>query len=490
MRMRSRMLAWVVQAAVLAAVVLAAGAGVEALAAVAPVTAPANDDLAAAQIVRNLPATLPGTTVGATTEPLEAESDCGVSTASSVWYTLRTPVAERVGIDLAAGGMLDGTVDVYHAVRSQLQSLGCERTDSHGRASLTFSTSKNGVYEIRVAALTTSQLAPFTLEVFLPTPAVSPPGAPLPAGGRAGQVDRIQNINAAFSFTLRSGVSYLINLANKTHGGCVSGALFAPGTRSFEEASPLLHISCGGFRLFTPGPGAGGRYSFQITPRLSRLGVQRFHLQVAPANSAETAPGRPLVNYARVRGALDGGRIGVLRLYRFDVRTHSNLTLRLQAPARSNFKLQLRGLDGHVIECQCAGGGAKTLQHELRPGGYYAVVLVRGTSSGQFTLERESRTITSTAISFSASNAHAGQPLTISLAVTPASSGPATVEIERFDPVFGWQFYRQLQTAVRSGRASVAFTPPAAGRWRARASFAGSRAASPSAVGFTYLLVA
>ncbi len=83
------------------------------------------------------------------------------------------------------------------------------------------------------------------------------PGATLPPGGINGQVDRIQNINAAYSFTMRAGVSYLINLANKTEGACVSGALFAPGTRSFEEGSPLLHIGCGGYRLFTPRPRPG-----------------------------------------------------------------------------------------------------------------------------------------------------------------------------------------------------------------------------------------
>ena len=40
--------------------------------------------------------------------------------------------------------------------------------------------------------------------------------------GVNGQVDRIQNVNAAYSFTLRAGVSYLINLANRTEGACVS----------------------------------------------------------------------------------------------------------------------------------------------------------------------------------------------------------------------------------------------------------------------------
>jgi hypothetical protein len=454
-----------------------------------PPPAPPNDDLGAAQAIHSLPATLEGTTVGATIEPAEAQSACNPSTTSSVWYSVRATGAERIAVNLAAAGALDGTVDVYHAVRSQLQPVTCQETDASGKASLSFKASKNGLYEIRVAALQSSQLAAFTLEVFLPTPEVRPPGPTLPFGGASGQVDRVQNVNAAYSFTLHAGVSYLINLANKTKGACVSGALFAPGTGSFEEGSPLLRIRCGGYRLFTPGPGRGGRYSFKITPRTSRKGVQHFHLQVARAGPAETAPGVALGNYEHAHGRLDGGGIQVLRLYRLDVTSHSNLTLRLTAPGSADFNLQLRNASGDVIECQCGGSGSQTLQRQMLPGRYYAVVSVRDATAGDFTLERESRTITSTAISFEPAHASPGQGVGIDVRVSPAASGPVTVDIERFDPVFGWQFYRQLQAQVSRGVASIPFVPPALGSWRANASYAGSRTASASAVGFTYLSV-
>jgi len=451
--------------------------------------APANDTLAGAQAIQSLPATVQGTTVGATIEPAENEFDCGVQTASSVWYRVRPSTAERIAVDLAAGGALDGTIDVFHAVRSQLTSVGCQQTDPQGKASLSFAASRNGLYYIRVAALKGSQLAGFTLDVFLPTPAVGPPGRSLPAAGAFGQVDRIQNINAAYSFTMRSGVSYLINLANKTEHACVSGALFAPGTRSFEEGSPLLHIHCGGYRLFTPGPGQGGRYSFELTPRESHSGVQRFHLQVAVAGGAETAPGLPLGNYAHAHGRLDGSGVRVLRLYRLDVTSNSNLTLRLHAPETADFSLQLRDQNGHLIDCQCEGSGPQTLQHQLAPGRYYAVVSVRDATSGSFTLVRESRTITTTRLSFSSNRSAPGQPLSIDVKVSPAASGPVTVDIERFDPVFGWQFYGEHRAFAAGGLATVTFTPPAVGRWRAKASYGGSRSFSPSSVGFSYLLV-
>ena len=452
-------------------------------------SAPVNDNVAAAQVIKALPATIKGTTVAATVEPGEADSRCASGTSASVWYSVRPATAERIAIDLEATGALDATVDVYHAVRSVHEPVECQQTDTQGKASLSFKASKNGLYLIRVAARAASELAPFTLDVFLPTPAVTPPGAPLPAGGAAGQVDRIQNINAAYHFTLRSGVSYLINLANTTVHACVSGRLFAPGTSSFEGGSPLLHIHCGGFRLFTPGPGKGGRYVFEVTPRAGHVGVQRFHLEVAPAGPTETAPGVALGNYAHAHGRLDSRGIRVIRLYRLDVRSHSNLSLKLIAPASAAFSLQLRDQNGHVIECACSGEGSQTLVHKLSPGRYYAVVSTDGVTAGNYTLIRQSRTITRTRVSFSSAKVAAGQGLSIDVAVTPSVSGPVTVKVERFDPVFGWQFYRQLQGFVSGGHASIPFTAPAIGRWRANASFGGSRTASPSAVGFSYLLV-
>ncbi len=448
-------------------------------------TPPPNDSSANAQIVHGLPATLAGTTIGATSEAGEPASNCAGSTGNSVWYSMRPSSAERISVDLEAGGALDATVDVYHAVRSQLGEVECDRTDAQGKASLSFKASKNGLYLIRVAALERSQLAPFKLNVFLPTPAVRPPGASLPGGGAGGQVDPIQNVNAAYAVTLRAGVSYLINLANEREGGCVRGALFPPGTHSFEDGSPVLHIGCGGYRLFTPGAGQGGRYSFEITP--GSRGVQRFHIEIARADSSETAPGLSLGNYGVGRGRLDGRGVRVLRLYRMQVTSHSNLTLKLKAPGSAEFNLQLRNANGNLIECQCGDSGSQTLQHQLRPGRYYAVVSARGTSSGNFTLVRQSRTITTTRLSFTSGSVRAGQPVGIDVKVSPAVSGPVTVEIERFDPVFGWQFYRESHAAVSSGSASVSFTPPTVGRWRANASYGGSRTASPSAVGFSYL---
>jgi hypothetical protein len=451
--------------------------------------APANDEIASAQAIHSVPATVEGTTVGATTATSEPGSNCVSQTVASVWYSLQTAGAERLAVELAAGGKLDGTIDVYRAVRSQLQPVACAQTEEEGKASLSFKAHRNTQYEIRVAALANSQLASFTLNIFQPTPAIAPPGPRLSAGGVSGQVDRIQNVNAAYSVSLHAGVSYLLNLANETRGACVNGALFPPGTSSFEGASASLRVDCGGYRLFTPGPGKGGLYSFEVTPSPEVKGEQRFHLQFAPANGTQTAPGLALGNYARAHGRLEGTGIQVLRLYRIDVTSHSNLTLRLSAPASAEFDLQLRDQNGGVIACSCDGSGSQKLQQQLRKGRYYAVVSVRNHTSGSFTLTRESRTITHTKISFGVAHGTAGAMVPLAVHVTPGASGPVKVEVQRFDPVFGWQFYRVIEVHVSEGTAVIPFTPPAVGNWRADAAYEGSLVASPSRVGFTYLLV-
>ncbi len=459
--------------------------------------APANDEVANAQPIGSLPATLSGTTVGASTTA--EEPNCDGATKNSVWYSLHASAStvQRIGVELAASGNLEAAVGVYRVVRSQLQQVECEATGEEGKASLTFKTQKGAVYDIRVAARSSSQLAGFTLNVFLPTPAVTPPGPPLPARGVSGQVDRIQNVNAAYSLTLHAGVSYMIDLNTRTrHGACVTGSLYPPGTSSFESGSSVLSIACGGYRLFTPGPGSGGRYSFELTPRGSHVGEQRFHVQVARAGADETAPGIALGNYGVGRAHLDGAGVQVLRLYRLDVTSHSKLTLRLHAPRSAEFSLMLVGLNGNQIECACSGSGAQTLQHKLTAGRYYAAVLARDGTAGTFSLERESRTITRTTVYFAdararggRANVGAGHATPIHIHVLHADSGPVTVELERFDPLFGWQFYRQLHASLQGGIASIPFTAPTVGQWRVDAVYAGSRVSSPSRVGFSYLLV-
>ena len=190
------------------------------------------------------------------------------------------------------------------------KSVGCEQTESHGKASLTFKASKNGLYLIRVAALASSQLAELLARS-------------VPADARGGAAGRA----AAIRRGQRAGRSHPEHqrglLVHDARGRQLPDqprqrdrrrvrqrrAVRARAPSSFGEKKKkarlrLLHINCGGYGLFTPGPGQGGRYSFEMTPRASFRGIQRFHLQVAPAGPAETAPGMALGNYARAHGHL------------------------------------------------------------------------------------------------------------------------------------------------------------------------------------------
>jgi hypothetical protein len=75
--------------------------------------------------------------------------------------------------------------------------------------------------------------------------------------------------------------------------------------------------------------------------------------------------------------------------------------------------------------------------------------------------------------------------------VRPGVGGRVIFRVQRFDPVFGWQFYRAFRTraARGSGRAVVAFRPPHVGRWRVFAQFPGTFSAAESESGFAFFRV-
>jgi hypothetical protein len=76
-----------------------------------------------------------------------------------------------------------------------------------------------------------------------------------------------------------------------------------------------------------------------------------------------------------------------------------------------------------------------------------------------------------------------GQTVSLALEVTPAVTGPATILIERYDPLAGWLFFSRQHPHVAGSAATVAFRPPFVGRWRATGDYDGTRTTSPSAGG-------
>jgi hypothetical protein len=462
--------------------------------AAAPVAAkpPSNDNHDSARLVTKLPTTFTGSTVGATLEPNEVHSDCaGQPTDNSVWYTVTTPVAQRLAVSLAAGGKLDASLDVYLEQRSQLEPVACDVTDVNGAAAVRLNTAAGATYLIRVAKLLDSDPGPFTINFYEPQPPATAPGKPLPSGGVSSAVDRIQYVSQAWAVRLSAGTTYRVNLYSPTDGACVSYAFFAPGAQNFDSDNPVATSDCGGYRLFTPT--SSGRFSILVTPSEDFSGSQSYHLQVGVAPPSSTAPGLLLDNYAHLDGRLNDAGIDAAELFRFDVSSRSNLQLDLTTGEAAEFDLELLNDSGQRISCACGGSGSQEVDRELSPGRYFAVVTAEDGTSGRFTLERESRSLTRTTISIAGAT-HANEPpgaaVPIDVSVAPGGSGPVTITVERFDPVAKWLFFHTYKVDASGGRASVSFLPPTVGRWRAEASYAGSRTQSPSASGFATLLVA
>ncbi len=236
-------------------------------------------------------------------------------------------------------------------------------------------------------------------------------------------------------------------------------AIYPPGTKNFSRRTPVRELSCGGYTLFTPRGGKGGVYSLLVrTPRYG--GRARFLLTGGRAGVDDTTPGRFIRNYAHVRGALAGGGLDVVDLYRFDVLHRS--ALQVAVASRAGFTLSLLRDSGHPL--RTSTGEIRTI---VRAGRYYLAVQAEPNTSGRYTLTRLSRTLTTT--SLSANHGHSstvkpGKTVMLSVAVKPGDFGPVRVEIERYDPLEGWQFSRRyfVQTS-RDGKSVIAWMPPSVG---------------------------
>lgn len=463
-------------------VALAATLAALTLATLALAAPPGNDNRADARRL-GLPASVTGGTQESTVEANEPSS-CD-ALAGSVWFAVTAPDDGRLVISLRASGDLDATVDAFMRTRSQLAPSGCDITDENGNGGVSVRARKGDSILIRVGQRASSAAGEFRLEVFSPQPAARAPGERLPRRGARGVVDSLQNEDDAWSRSLREGVTYRMNLAR---GGdaCTALEIYPPGTRSFEDDQPVRRLGCGGYSVLTPGAGEGGRYSFRVVAQARRRGVQPYRLAVARAGPDDTAPGTFIRNHQRVRGSVHGRGIDVVDLYRFDVRTRSTLELGLSSDA--DLELQLLNDRGRRL----ATSGA-SIERQISPGRYFAAVRGSNGATGRYTLLRASRTITKTRVSINGrgrAQTGPGGPARIGVAVTPGVAGPVAIVIERFDPLAGWQFFRRTRTRVAAGRTSFIFRPPAVGRWRARAMFAGTRSAARSESGYANLLVA
>ncbi|MEA2466187.1 MAG: hypothetical protein QOJ57_313 [Thermoleophilaceae bacterium] len=439
---------------------------------------PPNDDRADAQVIGAIPSTTDGTTAESTREDEEPGS-CGQNDGS-VWYRVQAQKKGRVIVSLTANGALDALVDIYRVRRSQLTSFGCAFTNEKGKAELAFRVPKAGdTFLIRVSQQVGSASDTFQLALEQAPPAAAPPGAPLPAGGATGTLDLIRNPSVAYSIPMQQGVTYRFHMA-PAREACTPFLIYPPGTKKFAGATPVRRLPCGGYTLFTPRGGQDGTYTLLArAPQYS--GPARFKLTGGRAGVDDTTPGRFIGNYARVRGALAGGGLDVVDLYRFDVLRRS--ALRVGVASKAGFELRLLRDTGHML--RASTGEIRTT---VPKGRYYLAVRAEPRTSGTYTLTRLSRTLTRTLLSadrHSSSTVKPGETVRLGVAVKPADSGPVRVVIERFDPLEGWQFSRRYMVVTdRDGKKAIAWKPPSVGRYRALASFLGTRRSSPSASGY------
>lgn len=452
---------------------------------------PPNDNRANATRLGEPPVTVSGNTTGATAEAADPSTYCG-RTDGTLWYRLSGAASGRLVLRMTAAGDLDANVAVFRVVRSRLALQTCAPTNDKGRAALTFNVVEDATYLIEIGRLRDSADDKFTFKLFRAEPSSRPPGKPLPARGVSSSVDPLVDFDDAYSVRLQPGIPYRFNLA-PGRKGCVGVALYPPGTRSFSEARPVHSLHCGGYFTLTPGPGGGGRYTLLVTANGTRPGVQRYHLAAGAAGPDDTAPGLTLGNLSTRRGSLNARGLDVVDLYRFDIATRSDVTLRLREPGSASFDLLLIGETGRRLGCECGVSGPRQLTKQLSPGHYFAVVRARAFTHGSYGLSLLVRQITATQVTFGGAGtggASPGHPVSVTAHVTRATAGRVTIRIERFDPLMGWQFARRYRLRVSgSGTASATFVPRTVGRWRARAFYSGTRTTSPSKSGFAVLAV-
>jgi hypothetical protein len=461
-----------------AAIALTLGLAAAAPAAAAP---PANDARANATQIAALPSTQNGTTVEATTEQAEPRSPCSCN-AGSVWYRYVAATDGRLVLTLTAAGDLDATLDAYLQQRSQLTREDSDVTDSKGGASVSVTVKAGQAYLVRVAQRAGSVAGTFKLVFDAAAPEVRPPGRLLGRRGASDTLDRVLRPADAFSYRMRSGTTYRINIvplavpgSDEDQPNCRARLdIYAPGTRDFD-ASPVRSEGCDAYLLFTPGRGESGRYPLRVSAPSFARGPQRFHLQIAPADASDTAPGLVLGNHARVRGALRASGVDRVDLYRFTVDKRSLLNLALSG-TDEDLTLRLRNDRGHLIETSTG-----EISRRVKPGRYFVSVRADAGVDTRYVLLRSSRTITSTRVSLSGGGG--------AVQVSPGVAGTARVTVERLDPEFGWQYVRTVDVHIGGGHGSFALGATAVGRWRVHADYLGTRDSAPSTSGFAQTLV-
>ena len=218
----------------------------------------------------------------------------------------------------------------------------------------------------------------------------------------------------------------------------------------------------------------------------SKLVPQPYRLTVAGAGEDDTAPGVALTSGEAVTGSLESKALDVADLYSFTVPRNGSLTTIDFRPG-PKLKYDLLVLDetgGHVTGVRRAYG-KQSLEEKIRPGRYFLSVRALHQTGGSYRLSVLTREVTSTTMlanggRFAETNPDASVALQVYVSAA-SHGGVVEIEIDRFDPIFGWQFSNVVTGSVDSGgRFTTTWRPPWAGHWRAVARFPGNIYSTPS----------
>jgi hypothetical protein len=431
---------------------------------------PVNDDLANAATLP-VPGTLTGTTEGATYADDDPEL-CSDAFAP-VWYSLKPARSGRLAVRLTVRGRVDSVVAVYRQDRSKLVDLGCDVSDVSGVAGVPFDVQRGATYLVAVAAPYDAQSGGFELQSFV-VPPVSFPGVRLVRDVDL-RLDPLLHPSAAFSVRLREGSTYRINAT--APNACVHVELL----RRPAEAGIDLATSdgCSGYLVYTPGPAAAGVFPLLVSLPEGRASTVNVAIRQAEAD--DLAPGVPLENASARRGRLSARDADVVDTYRFQVPARADATLALRGAVHAD--LLLFDGRGRQLACACGGRTHASIIEGVRAGGYLAVVRARPAETGGYILSLRLREPTGMAVRLT-SSADAPSRLALVAKVRPAAVGGRLVlELDRFDPLSGWQFVATTSHAAVHG--GTAFTlRPTLGAWRVRARYEGTLSASPSVSGW------
>jgi hypothetical protein len=250
-------------------------------------------------------------------------------------------------------------------------------------------------------------------------------------------------------------------------------------------------LSCDGYTTFTPGPDGGGRYVYEVTAPASKGrftshgGTISYRIVTAVAATDDITVGLELPNLTTAHGSLAPNAADVVDIYHFDVPQPSDVRIRLGTQHDRGTTIALLTDTGGRIS-----SSDQQISLRLRTGRY--VVAVRGAvgaPDSTYALALVVRQLTRTTLSLASSELGQGATATFTIATTPRpDEGWIELQIDRFDPLGGWQFNRMIR--VRAPGGSVSWTPPSLGRWRARATYLGTLRFSPSRSDYVHLLVA